>query len=106
VALAAAERLLGEGVRARVVSLPSWELFDAQPEAYRESVLPGGLRVRVAIEAASPFGWRRYVTDDGFILAMEGFGASAPGERLFQEFQFTAERAAAAVRELLRRGAR
>jgi transketolase len=106
VALAAAERLLGEGVRARVVSLPSWELFDAQPEAYRESVLPGGLRVRVAIEAASPFGWRRYVTDDGFILAMEGFGASAPGERLFEEFQFTAERAAAAVRELLRRGAR
>ncbi|HLQ23306.1 MAG TPA: transketolase [Gemmatimonadales bacterium] len=103
VALAAAQRLLGEGIRVRVVSLPSWELFEAQPPAYRESVLPRGIRARVGIEAASPFGWQRYVTDDGAMIAMDGFGASAPAERLFAEFHFTPERAAAAVRELLGR---
>ncbi|MGE5199691.1 MAG: transketolase-like TK C-terminal-containing protein, partial [Rhodospirillaceae bacterium] len=103
VALAAAERLLGEGVRARVVSLPSWELFEAQPAEYRESVLPRGLRARVGIEAASPLGWQRYVSDDGAMIAMERFGASAPAERLFSEFHFTAERAATAVRQLLGR---
>ncbi len=103
VALAAAQRLLGEGIRVRVVSLPSWELFEAQPPAYRESVLPRAIRARVGIEAASPFGWQRYVTDDGAMIAMDGFGASAPAERLFAEFHFTPERAAAAVRELLGR---
>ena len=103
VALAAAERLLAEGIRARVVSLPSWELFEAQPAAYRESVLPRAIRARVGIEAASPFGWERYVTDDGAMIAMESFGASAPAERLFSEFHFTAERAAGAVRQLLGR---
>jgi transketolase len=101
VALAAGQRLLGEGIRVRVVSLPSWELFEAQPPAYRESVLPRAIRARVGIEAASPFGWQRYVTDDGAMIAMDGFGASAPAERLFAEFHFTPERAAAAVRELL-----
>ncbi len=101
VALAAAERLLAEGIRTRVVSLPSWELFEAQPAEYRESVLPRAIRARVGIEAASPFGWLRYVTDDGIMLAMESFGASAPFERLFSEFHFTTERAAAAVRRLL-----
>src|SRR6185437_2931022 len=89
VALAAANRLLGEGVRARVVSLPSWELFEGQSADYRESVLPRRIRARVGIEAASPFGWLRYVTEDGTMLAMEGFGASAPAERLFSEFHFT-----------------
>ena len=103
VALAAAERLLAEGIRARVVSLPSWELFEAQPAEYRESVLPRGIRARVGIEAASPFGWLRYVTEDGVMLAMESFGASAPAERLFSEFGFTPEHAAAAVRRLLGR---
>lgn len=103
VALAAAERLLSEGIRARVVSLPSWELFEAQPAEYRESVLPRAIRARVGIEAASPFGWLRYVTEDGVMLAMESFGASAPGERLFSEFHFTPEQAAAAVRRLLGR---
>jgi len=101
VALAAAQRLLGEDIRVRVVSLPSWELFEAQHPAYRESVLPRAIRARVGIEAASPFGWHRYVTDDGTMIAMDGFGASAPAERLFAEFHFTPERAAAAVRELL-----
>jgi transketolase len=101
VALAAAERLLAEGIRARVVSLPSWELFQAEPAEYRESVLPRAIRARVGIEAASPFGWERYVTGEGTMIAMESFGASAPAERLFAEFHFTAERAAAAVRQLL-----
>jgi transketolase len=103
VALAAAERLQAGGIRARVVSLPSWELFEAEPAEYRESVLPRAIRARVGIEAASPFGWQRYVTDEGTMIAMEGFGASAPAERLFSEFHFTAERAAAAVRQLLGR---
>lgn len=105
VALAAAERLLAEGIRARVVSLPSWELFQAEPAEYRESVLPRAIRARVGIEAASPFGWERYVTGEGTMIAMESFGASAPGERLFTEFHFTAERAAAAVRQLLGKAA-
>jgi transketolase len=81
--------------------MPSWELFASQPEAYRHEVLPPALRVRLGIEAASPFGWERWITDDGAMLAMNGFGASAPGDRLFQEFQFTPERAAAMVRQLL-----
>jgi transketolase len=103
VALAAARLLLDGGVRARVVSLPSWELFEAQPASYRESVLPASIRARVGIEAASAFGWSRYVTADGAMLAMEGFGASAPSERLFEEFTFTPQRAAELVREVLSR---
>jgi transketolase len=103
VALAAARVLQGDRVRVRVVSMPSWELFAAQPEAYRNEVLPPAVRSRLAIEAASPFGWRRWTTDEGAVLAMEGFGASAPGDRLFQEFKFTPERAAEMVRQLLAR---
>jgi transketolase len=85
------------------VSLPSWELFEGQPQSYRDSVLPPAIRARVGIEAASAFGWLRYVTDGGAMLAMEGFGASAPGERLFEEFKFTPARAAELVREVLSR---
>ncbi|MCU0620194.1 MAG: transketolase [Gemmatimonadales bacterium] len=105
VALEAATRLAAEGVRARVVSMPSWELFAAQDAAYREAVLPAALRARVAIEAASPMGWERWVGDAGAILAMRSFGASAPGERLFQEFGFTADGAAALLRDVLARSA-
>ena len=101
VALAAARLLQADRVRVRVVSMPSWELFDAQPEAYRNEVLPPSVRTRLGIEAASPLGWLRWVTDDGAVLAMQGFGASAPGDRLFQEFKFTPERAAEMVRRLL-----
>jgi transketolase len=103
VALAAARLLQADRVRVRVVSMPSWELFAAQPEAYRNEVLPPAVRTRLGIEAASPVGWLRWVTDDGAMLAMDGFGASAPGERLFQEFKFTPERAAEMVRRLLAR---
>ena len=103
VALGAARLLQADRVRVRVVSMPSWELFAAQPERYRNEVLPPAVRVRLGIEAASGFGWRQWLTDEGAMLAMEGFGASAPGDRLFQEFKFTPERAAELVRGLLAR---
>jgi transketolase len=103
VALAAARLLQADRVKVRVVSMPSWELFSAQPEAYRHEVLPPSVRARLAIEAASPFGWLRWTTEDGAMLGMEGFGASAPGDRLFTEFKLTPERAAEIVRGLLAR---
>ena len=101
VAVAAARLLQADRVRVRVVSMPSWELFAAQPEGYRNEVLPPGIRVRLGIEAASAFGWERWIGGEGGMLAMEGFGASAPGDRLFEEFKLTPERAAAMVRQLL-----
>jgi len=101
VALAAAKLLQSDRVRVRVVSMPSWELFAAQPEEYRNEVLPPGVPVRLGIEAASPFGWDRWIGPEGAMLAMDGFGASAPADRLFQEFKLTPERAAAIVRQLL-----
>ena len=101
VALGAARLLLAEGIRARVVSMPSWELFAAQPERYRDTVLPPAVRARVAVEAAGPFGWSRWTTDEGTMVGMEGFGASAPGERLFQEFKLTPEQVAEAARRLI-----
>ncbi len=100
-ALDAARALAAERVRVRVVSMPSWELFAAQPDAYREQVLPSSVRVRVGIEAGSGFGWERWTTDDGDMIAMTGFGASAPADRLFKEFNFTAANVAATVRRLL-----
>ncbi|MEO7985727.1 MAG: transketolase [Gemmatimonadales bacterium] len=101
VALGAARLLQADRVRVRVVSMPSWEMFAAQSEAYRESVLPLSVRVRVGIEAGSSFGWERWITDGGAMVSMSGFGASAPGDRLFEEFNFTADRAATLVRGLL-----
>ena len=101
VALAAARLLQADRVKVRVVSMPSWELFAAQPEGYRHEVLPPNVRTRVGIEAGSSFGWLRWTTEDGAMLSVDGFGASAPGERLFQEFHFTPEHAAAMVRTLL-----
>ncbi len=100
-AVAAARKLAAEGIGSRVVSLPSWELFARQPEAYREAVLPSSFSARIAIEAASPFGWERFTGPDGRILALEGFGASAPAEALAAHFGFTVERAIEAARELL-----
>jgi transketolase len=101
VALGAARALAADRVRVRVVSMPSWELFVRQPEQYRDNVLPPAVRVRVGIEAGSAFGWERWTTDDGAMVAMTGFGASAPADRLFEEFNFTADRAAAVTRRLL-----
>jgi transketolase len=87
--LAAAEVLTAEGIAARVVSFPSWELFDAQDESYRESVLPKAVRARVSVEAGSTRGWERYVGADGAMIGMAGFGASAPGGELMKAFGFT-----------------
>ncbi len=99
--VAAAERLAKEGIAARVVSLPSFELFERQSQEYRDSVLPPDLRARVAVEAASPFGWHRYAGDHGEIVCMPGFGASAPLSDLLKKFGFTAEAVAAAARRQL-----
>jgi transketolase len=104
VALGAARLLHADGIRARVVSMPSWELFADQPERYRDVVLPPAVRARVAVEAAGPFGWSRWTTDQGAMVGMEGFGASAPGERLYQEFKLTPEHVAATARRLLPAG--
>ena len=87
----------------RVVSLPSWDLFDGQPAQYREYVLPPAVTCRVAVEAGSTLGWERYVGLGGVAIGVAGFGASAPQEVLFREYGITAERVAAAARELLAR---
>jgi transketolase len=89
--LAAAETLAAEKIAARVVSLPSWELFDRQDDAYRESVLPKAVKARVSVEAGSTRGWERYAGADGAMLGMHGFGASAPLKDVMEAFGFTAE---------------
>ena len=94
--------LKAEGVDARVVSMPCMELFEAQDAAYRETILPKKIRARVAVEALSSFGWERYVGLDGRTVAMESFGASAPGGTLFQKFGFTKERVAETVKDVLK----
>ena len=99
--VAAARILEAEGVRVRLVSMPSWDLFDAQPAAYRREVLPPALTARVAVEAASPLGWDRYVGPAGEVVAMHGFGASAPGGELMKHFGFTPEHVADAARRQL-----
>jgi transketolase len=101
-AIDAFEELRSEGVRARVVSLPSWYLFDLQPAEYRESVLPKAVQARVAVEQASTFGWDRYVGPHGQIVGMHTFGASAPLREVQRKFGFTPERVVEAARELLR----
>jgi transketolase len=99
--LDAARQLHAGGVRVRVVSMPSWELFAAQAGSYRDQVLPPAVRARVAVEAAGPMGWSHWTTDDGIVLGIEGFGASAPGERLFQEFKLTPDHIVQTVKRLL-----
>jgi len=101
-ALAAREQLQKEGVGVRVVSLPCWELFEQQTADYRDEVLPPTCTKRVAVEAASTFGWERYVGRCGKIVGMTGFGASGPAGKLFEHFGFTAENVAKQVRELLK----
>jgi transketolase len=96
--VAAYERLKADGVAARVVSLPSWELFEAQDRGYREAVLPPEITARVGVEAGSPLGWDRYVGSKGEMIAMRGFGASAPIDDLMRRFGFTAETVVAAAR--------
>jgi transketolase len=95
------ERLTAEGIRARVVSMPSWELFEQQNQAYRESVLPAEVTARVSVEQASTFGWERYVGTTGSRIGMATFGASAPLKELQKKFGFTVDRVVEAARAQL-----
>jgi transketolase len=95
------EELLAEGIRSRVVSMPSWDIFEEQTQAYRDSVLPPDVTARVAVEQASTFGWERYVGQAGRILGMKTFGASAPLKELLRKYGFEPERVTDVVREML-----
>ena len=97
----ARQKLEGFGVKARVVSMPSWSLFEAQEQSYRESVLPRGIRKRVTVEAASPIGWHRWAGDEGAVIGVERFGASAPGQDVLNHLGLTADHVAAAALRLL-----
>jgi transketolase len=102
--VAAFERLTADGIRARVVSMPSWELFEQQDAAYRERVLPADVTARLSVEQASTFGWERYVGHTGARIGMETFGASAPLKELQKKFGFTVDRVVEAARaQLIRR---
>jgi transketolase len=94
-------KLVADGIRARVVSMPSWEIFEQQTQEYRDSVLPPAVKARVAIEQASTFGWERYVGGAGHVIGMKTFGASAPLKALQQKFGFEPERVVASAKELL-----
>ncbi|GII28087.1 transketolase [Planotetraspora mira] len=101
IALAARDDLAEEGIGARVVSMPCWELFDRQPREYRDEVLPPAVKARVAVEQASTLGWDRYVGDGGVVVGMHTFGASAPLKQLLTKFGFTPERVAGIARDLV-----
>jgi transketolase len=99
---AAHEKLVEEGIRARLVSMPSWELFDRQPQTYRDEVLPAQVTARVSVEQASTFGWERFVGLDGQSIGMHTFGASAPLAALERRFGFTPDHVGATARALVR----
>jgi transketolase len=99
--LAAAEQLQADGVAVRCVSMPSWDLFEAQPRSYRDKVLPPDVSARLAVEMGATQGWRRYVGDDGDVLGIDHFGASAPADVLQREFGFTPENVVKRAKALL-----
>jgi transketolase len=102
-ALNAHEKLLAEGIRSRVISMPSWDIFDDQSLEYRDSVMPPSVKARVAIEQASTFGWERYVGTSGRVIGMKTFGASAPLKELQKKFGFEPDRVVAVAKEVLGR---
>jgi transketolase len=102
-ALKARELLAPRGVRARVVSMPSWEVFEEQQQAYRDTVLPRTVMARVAVEAGATLGWRTYVGDRGVVIGLDHFGASAPAEVLFEKFGFTPEHVVQIAMDLVSR---
>jgi len=104
-AVQAHEKLIADGIRSRVVSMPSWEIFDHQTQEYRDSVLPPGVKARVAVEQASTFGWERYVGTSGRIIGMKTFGASAPLKELQMKFGFHPDKVVAVARDLLEKNA-
>lgn len=99
--LEAQTELSENGINVRVVSFPSWELFESQDQIYKEKVLPVNCRKRIAVEAGSPIGWERYVTDDGLVLGINKFGESAPGEEVMHEYGFSADNIVEMAREML-----
>ena len=106
ISVEAAQRLAGEGpfpIRARVVSMPSWDLFAAQPTSYRDEVLPPAVRARLSVESASSFGWERWIGEDGASISLDHFGASAPGAKAMAEFGFTADNVVEHARSLVQR---
>ena len=103
-AVGAADALEAQGIRTRVVSLPCWERFERQDASYREGVLPRAARKRVVVEAESPFGWERYAGDEGAIIGIDHFGASAPVDDIMRHFGFTIERVAEIGRRVAREG--
>jgi transketolase len=103
-AVASHEALLSQGIRSRVVSMPSWDIFEDQPQDYRDSVLPPNVTARVAVEQASAFGWERYVGWSGRVIGMKAFGASAPLKELQRKYGFEPERVTAVAKELVGKG--
>jgi transketolase len=103
IALEAGKMLQAKGIAARVVSLPSWELFERQSQEYRDSVLPLQLKARVSIEAGTTFGWERYIGDQGIAIGVDRFGASAPYQRIYQELDLTPQHVVEAAEKLLKR---
>ena len=102
-ALDAARLLAEDGLAARVVSMPCWELFELQPEDYRDEVLPPAVEARLAIEAGVPLGWHRWVGERGSVLGVDRFGASAPGATVLEKFGFTPENVVARAETLVER---
>jgi transketolase len=102
-ALGAQQKLADQGIAARVISMPSWDLFDAQPQEYRDEVLPASVRARLAIEAGVAQGWHKYVGDRGDVISLDHFGASAPAKVVFEKFGYTVDNVVARALKLLRR---
>ncbi|MED4603077.1 transketolase C-terminal domain-containing protein, partial [Paenibacillus validus] len=101
-AVAAQKQLAEEGIPVRVISMPSWELFDKQSQEYQDSVILPDVKARLAVEMGHPFGWDRYVGDQGSVLGIDKFGASAPGPIVIREYGFTVENVVARVKQLLK----
>ena len=101
--VSARERLQAEGIQARIVSMPSWELFEEQPARYRQAVFPRSVKARLAVEAGSTLGWHRYVGDRGGVIGIDRFGASAPGEVVMREYGFTVENVVECSLKLLKK---
>ncbi len=99
--VAAAEKLSSEGKKVRVVSMPSWELFEAQDAAYKESVLPKAVTKRLSVEAGASFGWHKYVGTEGDTVSIDTFGASAPGGTCMEKFGFSVDNVLAKAKALL-----
>jgi transketolase len=100
------EKLIAEGIRSRVVSMPSWDIFEHQTQEYRDAVLPSQVKARVAIEQASTFGWERYVGPTGCVIGMKTFGASAPLKELQRKFGFEPDEVVTIAKDLLVRNQR